>query len=38
MPGAEMLVELKEKLTGEQVDLLLSRVRHPVRGCSIAAT
>jgi MFS superfamily sulfate permease-like transporter len=31
MPGAEMLVELKEKLTGEQVDLLLSRVRHPVR-------
>jgi sulfate permease, SulP family len=31
MPGAEMLAELKEKLTGEQVDLLLSRVRHPVR-------
>jgi SulP family sulfate permease len=31
MPGAEMLAELKEKLTGEQVDLLLSRVRYPVR-------
>jgi len=31
MPGAEMLAELKEKLAGEQVDLLLSRVRHAVR-------
>jgi high affinity sulfate transporter 1 len=31
MPGAEMLAELKEKLTGEHVDLLLSRVRYPVR-------
>jgi anti-anti-sigma regulatory factor len=31
MPGAEMLAELKEKLEGQQVDLLLSRVRHPVR-------
>jgi MFS superfamily sulfate permease-like transporter len=31
MPGAEMLAELKEKLTGEGVDLLLSRVRHAVR-------
>jgi sulfate permease, SulP family len=31
MPGAEMLAELKEKLTGEQVDLLLSRLRYPVR-------
>jgi high affinity sulfate transporter 1 len=31
LPAAEMLAELKEKLTGEQVDLLLSRVRHSVR-------
>jgi anti-anti-sigma regulatory factor len=31
MPGAEMLAELKEKLSGEQVDLLLSRVRYAVR-------
>ncbi len=31
MPGAEMLAELKEKLAGEQVDLLLSRVRYAVR-------
>jgi SulP family sulfate permease len=31
LPGAEMLAELKEKLTGEQVDLLFSRARYPVR-------
>ena len=31
MPSAEMLAELNEKLAGERVDLLLSRVRYPVR-------
>ncbi len=31
MPSAEMLAELKEKLAGQQVDLLLSRVHRVVR-------
>lgn len=40
VPGAEMLAELKEKLAGQQVDLLLSRVHRIVRNlldrCGVA--